>query len=196
MIELKTLVKLGITAEEYYILNLMYEDEYQVEEYLQRLCLHPELCLKNLRFNGYIIPDTTSILKYRLTDTGTAIAEDDVIKPKKKQIVNKIDSSEWIDEYRKLFMPARGSNSRSILGDKKACIDKMNKFLKSYPYTKDTVLAATKNYVNSKHKDRYAYTQCADYFIFKDNISTLAAECENLGTNGIIETGSSFIREL
>jgi hypothetical protein len=195
MIELKELIKLRINAEEYYILNLMYEDEYLAEEYLQRLCLCPELTLKNLRFNGYIKKDIDAVLKHSLTKNALKIVENHTVETNNKKPA-KIDSSDWIDEYRKLFLPARGTNSRSILGDRKACIDKMNKFLKTYPYNKNTVLAATKNYINSKHKDRYAYTQCADYFIFKDNISTLAAECESLGTNGIIETGSEFIRDL
>lgn len=69
----------------------------------------------------------------------------------------------WIDEYRNLF---RGKKISSM-GDKVSCLDKMRRFVLTYPeYTKDEILAATRFYIESQ-APFYKFLRRADYFIFK-----------------------------
>lgn len=64
-------------------------------------------------------------------------------------------------------------------------VDKLRKFFKKHKYTHEQVLKATKRYVESFRGKKWAYMQTAAFFIEKDGISTLAAECGNL--NIIVE---------
>lgn len=87
---------------------------------------------------------------------------------------------EWIDEYRKLFQ----GKKPGAMGDKNACITKMQEFIQANPrYSKDTILAATQKYINTLND--YKYLMKADNFISvsKDNTkagrrSELLAYCE------------------
>lgn len=91
---------------------------------------------------------------------------------------------EWIDEFREIFPKGVRSGGLPVRGDKQSCLKKIRKFLKEYTeYDKDLILKATKNYVENKARDQYNYMQTAHYFIYKNNTSTLAAECENILEN-------------
>ena len=78
---------------------------------------------------------------------------------------------DWIDEYRELF-PVYHK------GDKIGCISKMKDFIKLYKFDKETILRATKFYIEDRSKDNYVYLRQAHYFIFKDKTSDLSAYCE------------------
>ncbi len=96
-----------------------------------------------------------------------------------KKVIEK-PSIEWIQEYRELFPVGVRSGGFPVRGDLKGCIKKMEEFLETYPeYDKELILKVTKDYVERKKQDGYAYMQLAHYFIKKDDISTLASECEN-----------------
>ena len=87
---------------------------------------------------------------------------------------------EWIDEYRNLFPVGIRSGGFPVRGDRKGCIKKMKAFLELYPeYTKEIILKVTKNYVEMKKLEGYAYMQLAHFFINKEGISSLASECED-----------------
>lgn len=98
-----------------------------------------------------------------------------IIKDKEKLSIG------WIQEYRDLFPIGVKSGGFPVRGDLKGCTKKMERFLEDYPeYDKEIILKATKSYVDKKRLENYAYMQLAHYFIKKDDISSLAAECENL----------------
>jgi hypothetical protein len=105
-------------------------------------------------------------------------------------------SSNWIDTYRDLFK----GKKIGAMGHRAACILKMDKFLKQYPYSRTVILAATERYINSQRQGGYAYLQQADYFIFKNedfvgsriSNSRLATFCEEvalLDSNVLQKTG-------
>jgi hypothetical protein len=93
------------------------------------------------------------------------------------------DLETWIDEYIKIFPePIRGQ--RNLRGDRDSCLSRMKWFLKKYKYTKEDILAATEEYINSQATtaDGHKYTVTSDYFIKKgsgtDMTSKLAQACE------------------
>lgn len=84
---------------------------------------------------------------------------------------------EWIEEWVNLF-PVK-SGTRLLRGDKKSCAIKMDKFLKTYNYSKEVIFQATKSYLMEESTRGFRYTKNAVYFINKkDEGSQLAAWCK------------------
>jgi len=102
-----------------------------------------------------------------------------------KQAPKKQDNVlEWINDYREIFPKGIRSGGMPVRGDKQSCLKKMRKFIIEYPeYETDLIIKATKNYVENKARSQYAFIQTAHYFIYKNNMSTLASECENILEN-------------
>jgi hypothetical protein len=107
------------------------------------------------------------------------VSEEQLAKP-----VNNDDVEVWIDEWIDIFPRGVKSGGRLLRGDKISCLRKMKMFLKEYPYKRDTILEATRKYINSKREEGFQYTRCAVYFIYRidssrsDKISDLATWCE------------------
>lgn len=112
-----------------------------------------------------------------------------VVKELKKEIRKEIKQGdedlrnsikEWINDYRNLFKGTKVG----IMGDPKACLDKMVRFFQEYPQfaNKDIVFKATEAYIQSEAQSNYKYLQRADYFIYKivgkEETSRLAGYCE------------------
>jgi hypothetical protein len=117
------------------------------------------------------------------------------------------DVSDWIDEFRSLFK----GKKIGAMGDRKACVKKMAKFLEEYPEaTKEKILISTERYINSERKNNYMYLQRADYFISKqdkgkDDSSRLAImleEIDSLEEQGVAsvniedDSTNTFIRDI
>lgn len=73
-------------------------------------------------------------------------------------------ASEWIDDYRRLFLNVRtGAVSTKVL-----CLERMNVLLTQYGYNKKEVIDGTKYYLNRmKEEGRLAYVMNADNFIYR-----------------------------
>jgi hypothetical protein len=57
---------------------------------------------------------------------------------------------------------------------------KLKKFQRKYPsYNSDQILAATIAYVESYEASNYSFMKTAEYFIWKDDTSTLATWIDN-----------------
>lgn len=90
----------------------------------------------------------------------------------------------FIEAYREMFPKGVRSGGYLVKGSKGGCVRKMKKFLETHPeYTQDTILQATKAYVNRKGKEGWKFMSLAHNFIEKDNISQLEVECENIVSN-------------
>ena len=107
------------------------------------------------------------------------------IDPDKLAIaIDKEAVESWIDEWVDIFPRGVRSGGRLLRGDKISCLRKMRVFLKEYPYTRETILEATRNYIKSKEQEGYTYTRCAVYFIYRvdqsrsDKVSDLATWCD------------------
>lgn len=81
--------------------------------------------------------------------------------------------SKFVDDYRALF-------PFNFKGDRRGCKVKLVNFLKDYQeFSKEDILKATENYIESFH-GRHDYLQQAHYFIIKHQVSNLASWCEKL----------------
>lgn len=81
---------------------------------------------------------------------------------------------------RQIFPPKVRSGGGLVRSSLKDTTDKLKKFLKKYNYPYDVILQATANYVHEKEANNYEYMKQLAYFIEKDGVSLLAAECENV----------------
>ncbi len=95
------------------------------------------------------------------------------------------DPMNWIDEWVDIFPRGVKSGGRLLRGDKLSCMRKMRVFLREYPgYSKEIIMQATRNYIESKRNEGFAYTRCAVYFIYRvdssrsDKVSDLATWCD------------------
>lgn len=102
------------------------------------------------------------------------------------KVVDPDDLDVWIDEWIDIFPRGIKSGGRLIRGDKQSCLRKMRVFMKEYSYNKQTILDATRKYIESKRDEGFQYTRCAVYFIYRvetsrsDKISDLASWCDQV----------------
>jgi hypothetical protein len=145
-------------------------------------CIADEVYL-NLTYTAYLREDPfdESTYPYKLTGEGLKLFEE----PN--------DFNAFVEEYRNLFPKGvKSGNGTPIKGDKQGVIKKMEWFLRTYPeYSKSTILAATKIYIQQMERRGYVYMTQADYFIQKENGSKLAAMCEDFDakTANMVTTG-------
>lgn len=89
-----------------------------------------------------------------------------------------LEVTERLQEYRSIFNIKQG-----WMGDKQSCIKKLVKWLKTNPqYNFDDVVKAAEHYLSVTNS---TYVQRADYFIEKNNSSSLSAFIEDMDTNGV-----------
>lgn len=96
--------------------------------------------------------------------------------------------TELASKIRDLFPKGVKSGGYLVRSSEGDIADKLRKFFKKHKYTTEQVLKATKNYVSRKESENYAYMQRATYFIEKDGVSNLAAECDNLSEETVAFT--------
>jgi hypothetical protein len=100
---------------------------------------------------------------------------------KKPSLKRNEDVAKWFDQWRDLFPAGSNSIGYRYRGNRLDGLKKMVKFVNSYPYTKEEIFQATKNYVDRFAIRGYNYMQQAHYFIDKQGVgSSLASECEDL----------------
>ncbi len=121
------------------------------------------------------IGEVTSFL---LTETGENLMKqiDELANPKPK-VEESVES--WFDEWMEMFPTGVKSGGRLVKSDKQGCLKKMKKFVKDYPFTKETILQATKEYLDEFQAKDWKFVKCATFFIHKmDEGSELAGRCE------------------
>jgi hypothetical protein len=102
----------------------------------------------------------------------------------KEEITDGIES--WIEQWVDLFPRGIKSGGKLVRSDKKECARKMGFFIKEYNYDRETIIAATKAYIESKRQEGWTFMRCATYFIYrveestKSKTSDLAAWCDQV----------------
>ena len=144
-------------------------------------------CLKSLELNQYI-KITDDCVVYG--DSALINVECFELRAKATQIIEikSINYAELANKLRDIF-PAgiRGGGGKLIKSPELAVVDKLKKFFKYYPDVKEeSIIKATTNYIENRRRDGWRYTTQLDYFIFKDNVSMLYAELDNI-TNSVEE---------
>lgn len=190
-INIKKLIRLKLSAEEYILLSIIEKEEPSLlYEYTSKQPKFYNKVLDHLVNSGYI---TKFDGVFMLQKSGREIITSKVELKLKEAIPSGKSIPEFVAEYRDLF-PKGSPNGYPAKGDKNGCIKKMKKFLKDNPeYNEDIILTATKLYVAKKKMENYRYMKAADYFIIKDNISLLASYCEEITTSGETEEKKNTI---
>lgn len=99
-----------------------------------------------------------------------------------------VEIQKLTEEYLELWPKGVKSMGRYVRASEEDITNLLDKFLRKYKkqkFTKDTILEATKKYIEEKRKVNWSYITCSDYFISKNNVSMLAGYCTNLGTKQI-----------
>lgn len=106
----------------------------------------------------------------------------DPIKLKKASVSKSKDNEiEWFEEWYSLWPRGIKQSGYPVKGDRKGCLKKLLKFTKEYPeFGKDIIIKATKDYVEASRMNRYQHIKLAHYFVYRDNMSALAAYCETI----------------
>jgi len=90
----------------------------------------------------------------------------------------------FIDEWYDLWPKGIKSGGYYVKTDKNGCKKNLEKFMKNHPnLSKETILKATKKYIEDMKDRNYQYIKLAPYFIYKDNISLLEGYCTNNDTD-------------
>lgn len=130
--------------------------------------------------------------KHQLLKFDTSGAKDYKFSMKARKMLSKIqiehdDSAdeEFVNLYISIFKENGKSLKPGVAGNKKLVKEKLNDFLKNNKYTKNEILQAIQNYVNSQRQSDFRYLQKAHYTVSKmvagDYESKLLDFCEELG---------------
>lgn len=182
-LDLEAISEHDLSPNEYCILACIYHGKNPKDI----LCCIPDETYLTIASSSYLRenPNSETTFPYSLTGDGLALFE------KHNSFLL------FIEEYRTLFPKGIVSgNGTPIRGDKQGVAKKMEWFLRMYPeYSKTTILAATKLYVEQMQRKGYTYMVQADYLINKDGLSKLAAMCEDFDskTAHMIRSGEKRI---
>jgi len=186
-INIETLLKSTLTPDQFILLLLIHKKEFKLAE---------RLVLSLFGFSYGSVDEIYLLLQDQewIKINGPKLPNDAIIRQKFLQILNDSESmnvESWIDEYRALFKNTRPG----AMGDRNACITKMQRFLTAYPdYTQEDILKATKYYVSTCAKDGYKFITNSDYLISKEDASgnvtcKLLSYIEETKSESFVESG-------
>lgn len=130
--------------------------------------------------------EINKLVRYCLQENIINITDSSVVivKDKKEKI-----PLEWLQDWNKLFPTGKDTAHRENLRDtipgKYGVKTKMEKFLKEFDYSLETIKSATQAYLKNQQSTGYRHTKRSGYFISKSpEPSRLASECEKYLTEG------------
>jgi len=185
----------------YFLLYLCYKKEYNTLDKILNITDTHDKVLKYFIGKRFLYSNTDTKITFKsalapkiinMFKTETVIKKEVLALPE----YNSTNIKDWINEWRNLFPKGVNSNGYRYRGDKQGCYVKMKKFLKEHPDIPVTdIFKATKHHIDMLSlKGSISYLKLAHYFIYKDKISTLASEIENLGNSTDLDY--SFITRL
>ncbi len=186
------------------ILMALYHDNYNFLDYMDDEDREKQVMLLYLLLlrKGYIEETTIDEIEealYKLTKKGISFIKYAEATSLVIQNTDEQDMQSWIKAYNELF-PEPEKGQRNLRGDEESCLKRMQWFMKKYKYTKEHILAATEEYINSQaaSQDGHKYTVTSDYFIKKgvgvDSTSKLAQACETYDPNNLTPK-SDYLRD-
>lgn len=182
-VDLKKIISSDLTVEQYFFAHMIFEGE--------RWKL--DLYVKNVKLD--YIPLVNELIKKNYMEFSTYGSNNDNYLINNLQItqeyldliheVNEPTGVEaWIDEWYALWPSGIKSGGYYLKTDKKGVLKKMKEFVLSYPnFDKELIIKATENYLLDQSLGAFMFSKLAPYFIYKDGMSVLAGECENIEEN-------------
>jgi hypothetical protein len=140
------------------------EEAVKVIEYLEG-----EDVVKNVELVNLASRDTTEI-----------VLDNKVIVEEEKETI----FDQFVEEFRNKWPEGRNGGGVSFRGNKVDIKNKLIKFMNKYKFNKETILSAADSYLAPFKRKGFEYCQAAEYFILKNQTSTLAGHCEMVLKNG------------
>jgi hypothetical protein len=151
-------------------------------------------------FDKYILKNP-SFLDYlnrerEISDKGIRLLKsiDELFKPIKKLKNFELlgdNYAEHVQNYIQLFPKGKLPSGQYARGNQKNIVDNFMWFFQEYNYTWETILEATKIYIEEYEKENYKYMRTAMYFIKKltdgTTNSQLANYCDLVESGGIVQ---------
>lgn len=181
----KKLIENQFRIENFFIAYMVHTSKrWLLQMYLQANALDVEEALSDLLAEEYLV-----LKKDEVGITINNLASTEKLSTLLSNKVNSEDVEDWIDEWYDLWPVGVKSGGLYVRTDKRGTLRKMKSFNLQYPmYDKDTIFQATKNYLLDQSIRGYSYCKLAPYFIYKDGMSILAGECENLDEDLAVDT--------
>lgn len=150
--------------------------EYDIEEYSIDNYTVSEEGRRIINFlKGREIIKSVELVNLTSKEEVTGFVDSKVIIDKEKE--NKFDK--FVEEFRNKFPEGKNGGGVSFKGNPIDVKNKLHKFMNKYKkYTMETILLATDLYLNGFKRKGYEFCQAAEYFILKNQTSTLAGFCE------------------
>ena len=107
-----------------------------------------------------------------------------LIDVSKKELPEEVsDLNTLTDLWYALWPQGVRPNGYLVRSGRSPVMKKLAKFRKEYPeFSDDVIIEATHQYIKRCSLKGYAYMKTASYFIYKDNESVLAGECERINS--------------
>jgi hypothetical protein len=192
-LDLDYLKELGITPTQYSLAYCIeHKDKFSFNEIKD---LYKIDCFKedihHLILKGYLKGGNPKNIYHIDFDKSTIIGIFTKETKEEKESEEDLTWTEFVDAFRDLFPAGIKSGGFYVKSSKRDLDNKLKKFVKEYKYTQETILEATKCYVEESAIKGYAYMKVANYFIYKNNESMLASACEAVKDGGVDSGGIS-----
>lgn len=191
-VDINKLIQFDINIQHYLFLQFVYEQSYPLlvtylksnGKFFDKDFIDYLLSINLLEF---IDEEEYLLSKMRVTDKFIeSFMEDKGVVEKVKSATPKVE--EWIEEWYALWPKGIKSGGYLVRSGIKGCLVKMKKFLKEHSeFDKDIIMKATRDYIEHSRMNNYRYMQLAHYYIYKNNTSALASNCELIMDKGVVE---------
>lgn len=152
---------------------------------------------KLLMTTGYVIDNKITQKGYAIIDKYKKLYKTDVRSRAKQKRSFSDKEAEMIHQYREIFPKGMLPSGYPARLAYKELEKRFLHFFDNHDYTWETILKATKMYVNKYKDDNYMYMKTSGYFILKNEkgveTSTLASYCDMvLETPDVVETSTDI----
>lgn len=186
VIDLDDILKNNLSITDFLFLHLVYNQDYLMLE-------------KYIRQNGKFFSKgsidfllSLNFLKFKDNNTEYKLSNFEVGEKFMIEFSNyykdNTGKSDWVEEWYNLWPKNVKSGGYPLRSGLKGVKIKLEKFIKEFPeFSKELIIKSTKKYLDNAKLNNYKFTQLAHYFIYKNNMSTLAATCEAFEDDDNIE---------
>lgn len=146
-----------------------------------------KLDLSPSEYCALIIIDKKALMDYPIGNTiFTSLKEKGWIDDSKnilKVYKNTYNIDEWVNLWPTKVLPG----GYRVSGNTYDCDERMKKFIRKYGYSWEIIMKATKNYLRRQESKGWSMTKKNNKFIYDQDGSVLADECEFIIKGGIDE---------
>lgn len=155
-------------------LGLLNSLNLKLEEYVYLWIRH-----RNMPYSPFILYNSPSDLFDSCVSKKLIDPDNNTLTDKALRILGlEVMTSDWVEQWRELFPKGYKQGSIPLRGDKPSIEKKFKKFFRTYDFTQEEIIQATKRYLKEQEESGYAYCKVAQYLIEKDGTSVLASLCE------------------